>query len=176
MSQTRRPIGSHKRPKHASRRRNCYGRLPMVTILPNDFKDFLQLLHEKKVEYLLVGGYAVIYYGYPRTTGDIDIWIARTGDNAKKIMDVLQAFGFGSEDVAAEVFLEPNTVHRMGVPPIRIELLTDISGVNFADCWAARETTVIEGIQVNVISRDNLRINKKASGRLKDLNDLEQLP
>lgn len=148
----------------------------MVTILPSDFKDFLQLLHEKKVEYLLVGGYAVIYYGYPRTTGDIDIWIARTADNAQKVVDVLQAFGFGSEDVYAEVFLEPNTVHRMGFPPIRIELLTDISGVDFADCWAARETAVIEGIQVNVISRDNLRINKKASGRLKDLNDLEQLP
>ena len=76
--------------------------------LPPDFKDFLRLLTEKSVEYLLVGGYAVIYYGYPRTTGDMDIWIACNAANAEKVADALQAFGFGRQDVSAEAFLQPN--------------------------------------------------------------------
>lgn len=130
-----------------------------TTLLPNDFKDFLRLLNEHHVEYLLIGDYAVIFYGYSRTTGDMDIWIAQT-----------------LEDVSAQHFLEPNRIHRMGVPPFRIELLTHISGVTFAECWPRRQTALLEGIPVTVISLDNLRANKSASGRFKDLNDLENLP
>jgi hypothetical protein len=133
-------------------------------------------LNENRVEYLLIGGYAVIFYGYPRTTGDLDIWIAQTQDNAQRVTAALHAFGFGGADVSPERFLEPNKIHRMGIPPFRIELLTHISGVDFAECWPNRQTALIEGIPVAIIGLDKLKINKSASGRAKDINDLENLP
>ena len=147
-----------------------------MILLPPDLKDFLRLLNSNKVEYLLVGGYAVGYYGYPRATGDMDIWIARNPDNAANVMTVLQAFGFGSSSVLPTLFLTPDKVFRMGNPPLRIELLTDISGVEFADCWESREVTMIEDIIVNIINLDDLKRNKLASGRMKDKNDLKHLP
>ena len=149
----------------------------MATILlPSDFKDFLQLLNENHVEYLLVGGYAVSYHGHPRTTGDMDIWVDTTPENAVRVVAALQSFGFGSTAPAPEMFSQPDLVIRMGNPPLRIELLTGISGVEFGDCWKARETAVLDGITVNIINLDSLKANKKASGRLKDLNDLANLP
>ena len=105
----------------------------MATIqLPPDFSEFLRLLNEYQVEYLLVGGYAVGYYGYPRATGDIDLWIATHPDNAERVVQVLEAFGFGGAGASAELFQQPDQVIRMGNPPLRIELLTSISGVDFA--------------------------------------------
>lgn len=144
--------------------------------LPADFKDFLQLLNSAKVEYLLVGGYAVGHYGYPRTTGDMDIWIAATQTNAEKIVDVLCQFGFAAATVQPDMFSKPDQIVRMGVPPICIDVITSASGVEFAECFARRNVKAIDGVEVNIIHPDDLKRNKKASGRSKDLNDLENLP
>ena len=144
--------------------------------LPADFKEFLNLLNDNHVEYLLIGGYAVGYYGYPRPTGDMDIWVAVNRPNAQKIVAVLTQFGFFSPELNEELFLQEHQVARMGIAPFRLEITTSIDGVKFAECFAARETVIIEGVAVNLISLQHLRINKKASGRLKDLHDLENLP
>ena len=144
--------------------------------LHQDFKDFLKLLNSHKVEYLLVGGYAVGYHGYPRATGDMDIWIAVHETNAAKIAAVLGEFGMPREAISKELFLEDNKIIRMGVPPIRIEVITGVSGVAFDECYSRRELINIEGILVNFISLNDLKANKQAAGRHKDLDDLEHLP
>ena len=149
----------------------------MATIqLPADFKEFLQLLNEHNVEYLLIGGYAVGYYGYPRATVDMDIWIAINPVNAAQVVATLKTFGFDLPELNADLFLEENQVIRMGVPPMRLELLTSISGVEFETCFAERVVDEIDGVTVNLISLAHLKENKLASGRHKDLNDLEHLP
>lgn len=147
----------------------------VTTRLPPDFKEFLRLLNSKGVEYLLVGGYAVGYHGYPRATGDMDIWIAMSRNNAERAVAVLQQFGFDALEVSVEIFLEENRVIRMGVPPFCIELLTTISGVDFYECYAKRLRDVIDGVEVNVINLEDLKANKRASGRAKDIDDLENL-
>lgn len=148
----------------------------MATVhLPADFKEFLQLLNSHQVEYLLIGGYAVGYYGYPRATADMDIWIATQPENAAKVVEVLQEFGFGVEELTPDLFLQAEQIIRMGLPPLRIEILTTISGVSFEECYAARQVDSLDGVEVALISLDHLKINKKASGRYKDLNDLEHL-
>jgi hypothetical protein len=144
--------------------------------LPPDFKDFLQLHHSEQVEYLLVGGYAVAHYSYPRTTGDLDVWIAASEGNAKKVATVLQKFGFSAASVSAAMFSKPDQIIRMGVPPICIDVITGASGVEFGACYARRIRQVIDGVDVTIIHSDDLKQNKKASGRSKDLNDLENLP
>jgi len=144
--------------------------------LPGDFKEFLRLLNEHQVEYLLIGGYAVGYHGYPRATGDMDLWVNPTPDNAARIVNALAAFGFSAAAVSAELFLRPDQIVRMGVPPMRIELLTTISGVDFHACYARRKTEVLDGVETPIISLQDLRLNKQACGRLKDLSDLENLP
>lgn len=144
--------------------------------LPADFKDFLQLLNLAKVEYLLVGGYAVGHYGYPRATGDMDIWVAATPSNAERVADVPHRFGFSSATIHAEMFSKPDQVVRMCVPPICIDVITSASGVDFSDCYARRNIRAIDGVEVNIIHPDDLKLIKQASGRSKDLNDLEILP
>ncbi len=144
--------------------------------LPNDFKEFLRLLNSHRVEYLLIGGYAVGYHGYPRATNDIDVWVAIHTDNAERLVNVMQAFGFSVPGLSKELFLEQEKIIRMGVPPMRIEVLTSISGVIFDECYAARIVGKMDGVQVNLINLDHLKQNKKASGRYKDLSDLEHLP
>ena len=149
----------------------------MATILlPPDFKEFLQLLNSRRIEYLLVGGYAVGYYGYPRATGDMDVWVAATRENATALAAALEEFGFAAESVQPDLFLQRDRVVRMGVPPLRIDLLTSVSGVDFAQCYAERTVDLIDGVQVNLISLDRLKTNKRAIGRSKDINDLEHLP
>ncbi len=144
--------------------------------IPSDFKEFLKLLNENKVEYLLIGGYAVNYYGYVRPTGDMDIWISMSRANSKKIVAALKDFGFVSAKINADLFLREKSVVRMGVPPMRLEVLNYIDGVEFAECFAARKVIKIDETNVNLIALTHLKINKKASGRFKDLNDLENLP
>ncbi len=149
----------------------------MATIhLPPDFKEFLQLLNTHQVEYLLIGGYAVGYYGYPRATVDMDVWIAMSPDNAGKIVNVLREFGFDLPELSDDLFLQENKVIRMGVPPMRLEILTTISGVDFSTCYASRNIDEIDGVELSLINLQHLKQNKKASGRHKDLNDLENLP
>jgi hypothetical protein len=148
----------------------------MATIrLPPDFKEFLQLLNLEKVEYLLVGGYAVGYYGYPRATGDMDVWIAVSPANAAAMVRVLRKFGFAADSVSAQSFLAQDKVIRIGVPPVRIDLVTHVEGVGFAQCFARRTVEQLSGVQVNLISLEDLKANKRAMGRPKDLDDLEHL-
>jgi hypothetical protein len=147
-----------------------------MTQLQADFKDFLRLLSAHRVEYLLIGGYAVGYHGYPRATVDLDVWIARTPDNAQRTVAVLREFGFTDPILTPELFLEQNRIVRMGVPPFRIEIATSISGVEFDPCYRSRIDAVIDGVPVAVIDLASLRRNKLAAGRNKDLDDLENLP
>ena len=147
-----------------------------MTSLPEDFKDFLKLLNSHKVEYLLIGGYAVGYHGYPRATADMDIWIGISEKNAQKLVFVLKEFGFDLPEIKEELFLQENKVLRMGNAPIRIELLTTISGVDFKTCYKDRVEDIIDGINIKIINLKKLKENKKASGRHKDLDDLDKLP
>jgi len=149
----------------------------MATIqLPPDFKDFLKLLKEHEVRYLLIGGYAVSYHGYIRATGDMDIWIAIYPDNAHKIVAVLKAFGFDHPELNEDLFLHENKILRMGVPPVRLEITTSISGVQFDECYQARVVDMLDDIEVSLIDLENLKKNKRASGRPKDLVDFQKLP
>jgi len=141
-----------------------------------DFKDFLRLLSSHAVEYLLVGGYAVGYHGYPRATGDLDVWIAVNESNAQRAATVLRDFGMPEEEISEEMFLERDQIIRMGVPPVRIEVITGASGVDFAECYSRREVIEINGISINFISLQDLKTNKRACGRHKDAEDLEHLP
>ena len=145
-------------------------------VLPFDFREFLRLLNEARVEYLLIGGYAVGYHGYPRTTADMDVWVAISADNATRLVDVFHRFGMRAPELTPELFLQRGKIIRMGVPPMRIKVLTKIDGVRFPECFAAREVITLDGQKVNLISLSHLRKNKQASGRHKDLDDLEHLP
>ena len=141
-----------------------------------DFKDFLRLLNSHNVSYLLVGGYAVGYHGYPRATGDMDIWIETSEQNSKKVASAFRAFGMPEEAITESLFLESNKVIRMGVPPVRLEVITSASGVDFNECYSKREVIEIDGVLINFISLQDLKKNKRAAGRHKDLEDLEHLP
>ena len=148
----------------------------MATIrLPSDFKEFLQLLNSEKVEYLLVGGYAVGYYGYPRATGDMDVWIAVNPANAAALVRVFRRFGFSAETVSLQSFLVEDKVIRMGVPPIRIDIVTRVDGVDFAQCFSRRSLARLDDVDINLIGLDDLKVNKRAVGRPKDIDDLEHL-
>jgi len=147
-----------------------------TTQLPPHSKEFLRLLTSHKIEYLLVGGYAVGFYGFPRATIDIDVWIERSEENARSIVAMLEEFGFADAGLNAEWFLQENKNFRMGVPPNRIELLTGISGVEFSECRDRGIPAEIDGVPVVVIGLDDLKTNKAASGRHKDLEDLRNLP
>ena len=144
-------------------------------MIPKDLKEFLKLLNSHKVEYLLVGGHAVGYHGYPRATGDMDIWIACNEKNAQLVANVLVEFGFDIPGVDKNTFLQKNKIFRMGNIPVRIELLTTISGVEFYNCYKNRIEDEIDGVPVKIINLNDLIINKRASGRNKDLDDLEKL-
>ncbi len=144
--------------------------------LPQDFREFLKLLEDEDVAYLLIGGYAVGYYGYPRATADMDVWIAVDPDNARKTCRALRRFGMRTPEMTPELFLDKGKVIRMGIPPMRLEIQTDISGVEFSECFARRHRVDMGGLEVNLISLDDLKVNKLASGRHKDLDDLEHLP
>ena len=141
-----------------------------------DFKNFLRLLNSHNVRYLVIGGYAVGYHGYPRATGDMDIWIEMSKSNSKKVASAFRDFGMADEAISEELFLETNKVIRVGVPPVRLELITSASGVDFNECYSNREVVEIEGIPINLISLQDLKKNKRAAGRHKDLEDMEHLP
>jgi len=143
--------------------------------LPKDFSEFLKLLNSKQVEYLLIGGWAVGYYGYPRATGDMDIWVSRQKENALKLTSVFKEFGFDVPDLSTEIFTKEDQITRIGVPPLRIEILTTISGVTFEECFPKRKVAVIDDIKINLISLEDLKKNKAASKRHRDLDDLEKL-
>ncbi|MBI1824799.1 MAG: nucleotidyltransferase [Planctomycetes bacterium] len=148
----------------------------MATIqLPTEFKEFLSLLNSNGVNYLVVGGYAVALHGHPRTTGDLDVWIAISPDNITRVKQVLTGFGFSKQAVdSAPLHLEGQVI-RMGMPPLRIELLTGISGVVFNQCYERRKIEIIDNIEIPVISREDLIANKRAAGRPQDIADAREL-
>ncbi|CAM3898072.1 hypothetical protein [Roseateles saccharophilus] len=143
-------------------------------MLNPDFKEFAELLNAHRVDYLVVGGYALAAHGHPRYTGDIDFWLARSPENIGRLLTVLQEFGFGSLKLQA-ADLAPDSVIQLGQPPRRIDLLMGIDGVEFDACFARREVVAIDGLPLNFIGLDDFKANKRASGRLKDLADLEAL-
>lgn len=142
-----------------------------------DFKDFLQLLGEESVEYLVGGGYAVTRHGYPRYTGDIDIWIHATSANAERMMRVLDRFGAGSVGITPEDFLNPEIeVLKMGAEPVRVDMMTAMKGLEFSEAWRRRVTDLIDSVPVHFLCLQDLIAAKRASNRAKDQNDLEHLP
>ena len=144
-------------------------------MLNKDFKEFVALLDSTNVEYLLVGGYALAAHGHPRYTGDIDFWVNPTPENAVRLMQALTAFGFGGLGLTRDDFMQPDAGVQLGYPPARIDLLTAIDGVSFDACYARRRRLRVDGVELSLIDVDDLRANKRASGRLKDLADLEAL-
>jgi len=143
-------------------------------MLNRDFKEFAELLDAKGVEYLLVGGYALAAHGHPRYTGDIDFWVRSSDANLLRLLDVLGDFGFGSLGLGVTDFAE-DTVVQLGQPPRRIDLLTGIDGVSFDACFSRREQVVVDGVRLNIIGLEDFKANKRASGRPKDLADLQSL-
>lgn len=143
--------------------------------LHKDFADFLRLLNARKVRYLVVGGYAVAYHGYPRYTGDLDIFVEASADNAALLMDVYAEFGFNRAAMRPEMFTTPDNVIRIGYEPVRLEILTSISGVTFAESYARRIEVSLDDLTVSFISFADLIKNKLATGRGKDLVDAEAL-
>ena len=140
-----------------------------------DFSEFVSLLNAHGVEYLVVGGYALAAHGHPRFTGDLDIWLQQSKANASRVLDALRAFGFGSLDISVSDLLKPDGVVQLGYPPGRIDLLTSIDGVSFDLCSARKEMVLIQGLPIPFIGLEDFKTNKKATGRLKDLADLESL-
>jgi hypothetical protein len=136
----------------------------------------LKSLNSNHVEYLLIGGYAVGIHGHIRATNDLDVWVHTSAENAARVDRALREFGFAAEGLSPELFVVQNNVIRMGVPPIRIEILTSISGVEFETCYSERKIVPIGELAVPVISLARLRQNKAASARAQDLADLENLP
>lgn len=145
-------------------------------MLSQDFKEFLELLNKNQIEYLVVGGYAVGIHGYPRYTGDIDIWIKMSEENSEKMVSVLEEFGFGSYELKREDFLNINNVIQLGYPPLRIDIIMAIDGIeDFEECYSKRTIKEIDNIKINFIGFEELIKNKKATGRDKDIIDLKNL-
>jgi len=144
-------------------------------VLNPDFKEFLQSLNGNDGRYLIVGGYAVSFHGHPRYTKDLEIWIRIDKHNADKVVHALDQFGFASAKLTSADFLEPDIVIQLGYPPNRIDLLMGLTGVDFDSCHRSRIEEEIDGVILPFIDLENLRRNKKATGRLQDLADLENL-
>jgi hypothetical protein len=144
-------------------------------MLSKDFKEFIELLNEHKVRYLVVGGYAVAFHGHPRYTKDLDVWIDLSPENADNVIKALEEFGFGSLGLKPEDFLESDQIIQLGYPPNRIDILTTLKKLKFEDCYKARVEVEIQGLKINFIDLENLKQNKRATGRPQDLADAESL-
>ena len=140
-----------------------------------DFKEFVSLLNENNVSYLVVGGYAVGIHGHPRYTGDLDIWFLPETENVIKLLNVLELFGLGSMDISTEDLLMEGSIIQIGYPPLRIDLLNMIDGVNFTECFPNRKIIEMEELKIPFIGFADLIKNKIASGRHQDLGDIENL-
>jgi hypothetical protein len=143
--------------------------------LQNDFKELLGSLDANGVRYLLIGAFAVGFYGYPRSTNDLDIFIAKDLENARRLIECLTDFGFATSDLSTALFTKDKSLVQMGVEPVQIEIVNFISGVEFEEAYEDRIVRTIDKVNVSIISLRHLKINKKASGRHKDLDDLEKL-
>jgi predicted nucleotidyltransferase len=148
-----------------------------LNIFNDDFKEFIQALNQYNVGYLLIGGYSVILHGYHRTTGDMDIWVRKTALNYEKLKQAMDSFGLPASMIGTQRFLNAAEydVFTFGRPPIAIDIVTEISGVEFEDAFNNKEVVEADGIQINLISKKDLIKTKTAVGRHKDLDDLENL-
>jgi predicted nucleotidyltransferase len=145
--------------------------------LDPNFKELFESLNSAGVRYLVLGGYAVNYYGYHRATDDLDNWIAVEEDNARRMSQAMKSYGgFSASKVAASRFLQKGLVFIFGREPLRVDILTGVSGVDFEACYSRRREAIWDGVRVPLISLEDLLANKKASARTKDLADLEGLP
>jgi len=143
--------------------------------LPPDFKEFVQSLNDKKVKYLLVGGYAVAYHGYTRFTKDIDFWIWAESKNVELVLDALKDFSGTNFGYTKDDFLKKDIIFQIGMPPNRIDLITSIDGITFEEAFPKKIITEIDGVEIAIIDLESLKKNKKSSGRTKDLLDFEEL-
>ncbi len=144
-------------------------------MLSKDFKEFVALLKKHEAEYMIVGGYAVGVHGYPRYTGDLDIWLNPNVPNAERVLRAIADFGFGSFNLTVADLTKEDNVIQFGQPPLRIDLLTAIDGVTFDACYANRKEVTFDGLSMNFIGYHDLVINKKATGRHRDLDDVENM-
>jgi predicted nucleotidyltransferase len=140
-----------------------------------DFKEFVELLVKNQVEYLVVGGYAVSIHGYPRYTGDLDIWINPTEKNAEKILACINEFGFSSYKLTKKDFTKEYGIIQFGYPPVRIDIINNVDGVNFDECFLRKSIIDIDGLSVNFISLEDLITNKRTTARPRDIDDVENL-
>ena len=142
------------------------------------YKELLQLLNKFEVEYLIVGGFAVMKYGEPRYTKDLDVWVHNSPENSLRVVEALRKFGapLDHDGVTSETFTEKQLVYQIGIAPVRIDILTEITGVEFSNAWKKRVASTFFGVPVHFISLDDLAANKRALGRSSDLKDLTQNP
>ncbi len=149
----------------------------MANIFNDDFRDFIQALNHNGVEYILVGGYAVILHGYRRVTGDMDIWVNRTKENYSKLTKAFTEFGLPVFDMTENKFLDFETadVFSFGRPPVSIDIITKLKGVEFNDAFSQALQFEESGLPIRFIHLNNLIQAKKAAGRHKDLDDIEKL-
>ena len=140
-----------------------------------DFVEMLSALSAEKADFLLVGAHALSVYGIPRSTGDMDLWVRPTAENAMRVWRALEAFGAPLAELTAQDFARPDTVVQFGVPPNRIDLLTALSALDFERAWEPRLSVRVEGLDVPVLSREDFVANKRAVGRPKDLSDIALL-
>ena len=143
--------------------------------LSKDLREFVELLNSKRVEYLVVGAFAVSYHGFPRYTADLDLLVRPESENATRFLAALAEFGFGSLGIAIEDITRADRVLQLGVKPNRIDIVTSISGVSFDEAWASRSEGMLDEVPVQFIGKDALIRNKQATGRAKDLGDAEEL-
>lgn len=146
-----------------------------MTQIPRDFLDLFKLLNKHGAKYLLIGGYAVVLHGSNRVTGDMDLFIERTPENAEAVCKAYHEFGLGRNEVTAASFLEDGRMIRAGFEPMRLEILNRIAGVTFEDCYPNRIEFEVDGVPIQVIGRDDLIANKLAAGRDKDMGDVRKL-
>jgi len=146
-----------------------------MRLLTQDFIEFIECCVRREVRFLIVGGYAVAAHGHPRATKDLDVWVLLDPDNAERLIGALDDFGMASVGLTTADFLEPQVVVQLGYPPIRIDLLTSISGVTFDECWPNRVIIDVGGVDAGFISADDLIINKRAAARPQDLVDADNL-
>ncbi len=140
-----------------------------------DFREFLELLNAHEVQFLIVGGYALAFHGAPRFTGDIDVFVKPDNANAKRIINALADFGFSSLDLTINDFKDQNKVIQLGLPPVRIDIITSISGVTWEEADASKEPGLFGDVSVSYIGKKQFITNKRATGRKKDLADIEVL-
>jgi hypothetical protein len=141
----------------------------------NDFRELLELFNGHKVEYMIVGAYALAFHGVPRFTGDIDIFVRPSPGNAQKILSALDDFGFGSLDLTVDDFRKPDSVVQLGVPPVRIDIITSLTGVSWEEADKGKKEGLYGDVPVFFLGREQYVANKRAIGRKKDLADLESL-